>query len=195
MGKFLNIVYTLELFLQALELFCIFFSYPSTFITNEFRKFFFEYISSSQFLSYIVDEQHFLNMRAKLLGEPTQRQSQVALNAATADLYNEQTDNQMTDEIKTTNIQSTINYGDKFFVHHTHEDRFQTLEKDIHQVYDDVFQNTPAMYTKMVVGTRNRRDVKDELMRKRPEQTLLRNTITQRRYHSKKSSSIANPIN
>ncbi len=54
----------------------------------------------------------------------------------------------------------------------------------MHTVYDDVFQNTPAMYTRMVVGTRNRRNAKNELIRKRPKQTLLQNKITKRKCHS-----------
>lgn len=122
-------------------------------------------------------------MRNKLLGEPTPRQSQTALSAATADLDNEQTDDQIMTVSTTTNKQST-NINDKFNVHYTHEERFHTLKRDMHQVYDDIFQNTPAMYIKMVVGTRNRRDAKNELIRKRPKRTLLQNTITQSKYYS-----------
>ncbi len=137
-------------------------------------------------------------MRAKLLGEPTQRQSQIAFSAATADMDNDQTDDQImkdqTTTTTTTNKKST-NYGDKFFVHYTHEQRFNTLKKDMHQVYGDVFQNTPAMHTRMVVGTRNRRDAKNELIRKRPKRTLLRNTITQSECHSQIPSSKSDPIN
>ena len=45
-------------------------------------------------------------------------------------------------------------------------------------VYEDIFQNTPAMHATLVVGNRNRRDTKNELIRKRPKKTLLYNTIT-----------------
>jgi len=51
------------------------FSYPSTFIDNEFFKFFFEYISTSPFLPFIDDEKQFFRMRQQMLGQPTQRQS------------------------------------------------------------------------------------------------------------------------
>jgi hypothetical protein len=145
-------------------------------------------------LPFIDDEKQFINMRNKLLGEPTQRQSQIALSAATANLDNDQTDDQIMKEQTTTNKKPT-NYGDKFFVHYTHEKRFHTLKKDMHTVYDDIFRNTPAMYTKLVVGTRNRRDAKNELIRKRPKRTLLQNRITQRKSHSKLSQSKAYPIN
>jgi hypothetical protein len=131
-------------------------------------------------LPFIDDEKQFFKMRTKLLGETTKRQSQIALSAATANLDNDQTDDQIMKEQTTTTTKKQTNYDEKFFVHYTHEQRFNTLKKDMHKVYDDVFQNTPAMYTRMVVGTRNRRDAKNELIKKRPKRTLLRNTITKR---------------
>ena len=136
----------------------------------------------------IDDEKQYFDIRNKLLGEPTARQSQIALSAATADMDNDQTDDQIIKEQTTTN-KKPGNYGDKFFIHYTHEQRFNTLKKDMHQIYDDVFQNTPAMYTRMVVGTRNRRDMKNELIRKR---TLLQKKITKRKCHPKISSSESN---
>lgn len=133
-------------------------------------------------------------MRNKLLGEPTPRQSQTALSAATADMDNDQNDDQIMKEQTTTNKEPT-NDGDKFFVHYRHEQRFNTLKKDMHQVYEDVFQTTPAIYTRMVVGTRNRRDTKNEIIRKRPKRTLLRNTITKRKCYSQISPSKRDTIN
>ncbi len=52
----------------------------------------------------------------------------------------------------------------------------------MHKLYDDIFGNTPAMYSKLIVGNRNRRNVQNELIRKRPKKTLLHNTITQSKY-------------
>jgi len=54
----------------------------------------------------------------------------------------------------------------------------------MHRVYEDVFKNTPAMYAKLIVGNRNRRDAKNELINKRPKKTLLNNTITKSKYYS-----------
>ncbi len=39
------------------------------------------------------------------------------------------------------------------------------------------------MHAKRTVGTRNRCDAKNELIRKRPKQTLLQNTITQSKHY------------
>jgi hypothetical protein len=145
-----------------------------------------KYTSTCPFLPFIHDEMQFFKMRSKALGEPKKQQSQIALSAAIADIDNDQTDDQIMKEQTT---KETTNSSDKFFVHYTHEQRFNTLKKDMHQVYDDVFQNTPAMCTKMRVCTRNRRDAKKELIRKRPKRTLLRNAITERKCHSQILSS------
>ena len=48
----------------------------------------------SPFIPFDHDEKQFHLMRHHLLGQPTLRQSQVALNAKTADIDNEQTDDQ-----------------------------------------------------------------------------------------------------
>jgi hypothetical protein len=108
-------------------------------------------------------------MRNKLLGEPTPRQSQIELSATTADMDNDQTDDQIMEQQTTTDNKPTN--------------------------YDDIFQNTPAMHTRMAVSTRNRRDAKHEVIRKRPKRILLRNTITKRKCHSQISSSKLYTIN
>jgi hypothetical protein len=134
-------------------------------------------------------------MRQTLLGQPTQRQSQVALSAATADIDNDPTDEQimkMENEKNTTTANETIyNKDDRFFVHYTHEKRFQSLKRDMHKLYQDTFENTAAIYSKLIVGNRNRRNAQHELVRKRPKKTLLQNTITQSMYHINQSNSIS----
>jgi hypothetical protein len=48
----------------------------------------------------------------------------------------------------------------------------------MHQVYGETLENTPAMHAKLIFGNRNRRDAKNEFVRKRPKQKFLQNTIT-----------------
>jgi hypothetical protein len=137
-------------------------------------------------------------MRQTLLGQPTQRQSQVALSATTADIDNDQTDEQVMEKEKnttTTTTTTTANKNiydkdDKLFVHYTHENRFQSLKRDMHQAHKNIFGNTPAIYSKLIVGNRNRRNAQHELIRKRPKKTLLQNTFTQSMYHINLSQSI-----
>jgi len=117
-------------------------------------------------------------MRHKILGLPTARQSQVTLSASRADVDNDQTDENPVETSKPTNeIEKKQNYfNDKQFVHYTHEQRFNSFKRDMHHVYEDIFKDTPAMNAKIIVGNRNRRDAKNELIRKRPLQRLLQNT-------------------
>ena len=61
----------------------------------------------------------------------------------------------------------------------------------MHHVYEDVFQNTPAMQTKLIVGNRNRRHPQNELIHKRPtKKASLRNTMTQSKSTQNTSTSI-----
>jgi hypothetical protein len=48
-------------------------------------------------------------------------------------------------ELTTANEKKQTNYGDQLFLHCTHEKRFHSTKRQMHQVYDNVFQNTPTM--------------------------------------------------
>ncbi|CAF3852581.1 unnamed protein product [Rotaria magnacalcarata] len=173
---------------RYIKLMLLYNGYPSTFIENQFHKYLSDYISTSPFLPLIDDEKKFFQFRQKLLGQPTPRQSLVALSAATADIDNDpDTDetkqpNESTTKIDKTNI---TNYQEKLFIHYTHEKRFNVFKRDMHHVYEDTFKSTPAMYTNLIVGNRNRRQASDELIHKRPTQTFLLNHITQRQQKKK----------
>ncbi|CAF1513780.1 unnamed protein product, partial [Adineta steineri] len=117
-------------------------------------------------------------MRNKSLNLPTARQSQVSISAATADVDNDQTDEPQ-NEPTTTTVQERNKKehacGNKLIVHYTHEKRFQTFKSDMQQVYDNTFKDTPAADVKLIVGNKNRRSAKTELICKRPKQSLLIN--------------------
>ncbi|CAM4816819.1 unnamed protein product [Rotaria magnacalcarata] len=156
--------------------------YPSSFIEKQFQNFFSEYINSSSFLPFIDNETQFVTMRNKILNLPTPRQSQVSISAATADIDNDQTDepqNEPTTTAATTTLvernKKEHACGNKLIVHYTHEKRFQTFKSDMHQVYDNTFKDTPAADVKLIVGNKNRRSAKTELICKRPKQSLLIN--------------------
>lgn len=125
-------------------------------------------------------------MRQTLLGQPTPRQSQTTTSADTADVDNDQTDEQLQQAIESTTKDEieTTNYDDKLFIHYTHEKRFQSCKRDMHHVYEDIFKHTPAMHTKLIVGNKNRRKAQHEMIRKKPNKKLLNNTIRKSKYHS-----------
>jgi hypothetical protein len=62
--------------------------------------------SSSPFLPFITDEKEFFLMRHKKIDQPTPRQSQVAMSAATAAINNDQTDEEQ-NESKESSIKKT----------------------------------------------------------------------------------------
>jgi hypothetical protein len=101
------------------------------------------------------------------------------MNATTADIDNDQTDDQLISTAASTKEAETktTNNEKKLIVHYKHEKRFQSCKKDIHRVYEDIFQNTPAMHAKFMVSNKNRRTTQNELIRKRPRKTLLQNKI------------------
>ncbi|CAM4983383.1 unnamed protein product, partial [Rotaria socialis] len=163
---------------RSIKLMLLYNDYPSTFIENEFHKYFSEYISKSPFLPLIDDEQKYFLMRKEILGQPTPRQSQVAMCAALANIDNDPPDDdetQQPDPCPKKSEEKVSNYNEKFYTHFTYEKRFETCKRDMHQVYNHAFKNTPAMYIKQIVGNRIRRQAHNELIRKRPKKTLLQN--------------------
>ena len=125
-------------------------------------------------------------MRTKLMEQPTSRPSQVANNAAKAHLNNDPSN---PEPIKIENSTSKTeqkpkNHESKLIFHYTHEKRFPSSKRGIHQTYEDIFKNTPAMDVKLIVGNRNRRASANDLIRKRPKKSLLKNKQSESKYSS-----------
>ena len=143
------------------------FRHPSSFIDKQFGKFFIDYISSSSsiFLPIVTDEQQFERMRQNMLRQRTREQSPAELDNNPA----ENKDNQLTK---------------KMIVHYTHEKRFHCFKRDMHRILDNTFQKQINRDIKLIVGNRNRHNAQKELVRKRPKQSLLKNTIQKSKLHS-----------
>ena len=123
------------------------------------------------------NEQQFIMMRNHILQQPTARQSQVVKNASKADLPDcpiDRRDNQSTCRVKNTEDLKD-NKLPRLFIHYTHEKRFHTFQRDMHRIYKKTFTNTPVENQRLIVGYKNRRDAKHELIRKRPQRKLLKN--------------------
>ncbi|CAF1334061.1 unnamed protein product [Rotaria magnacalcarata] len=105
--------------------------YSSTFEAFNYER---QYISKSPFLPLTDDEQKYFLMRKQILGQPTPRQTQVAMSAALADIDNDPPDDekQQPDPCKNKSEEKISNYGEKFFSHFTHEKRFETYKRDMH---------------------------------------------------------------
>ena len=133
------------------------FSYPSRFIEQQFHKFFNEFIYATSILPFIENEQQFCLLRHEILDQ------------LTPDITAKTTSQETVRKIQ----KKSVDYANRLFLHYTHEKRFQRVGRNTHHVYENIFKNTPSMDLKLIVGSRNRRDAKNELIQKRPKRSLL----------------------
>jgi hypothetical protein len=150
---------------------------PSYIIETEIRKFFHDYKSSLPFVPFIQDENEFFLMRKQIMGQSTPQQSQVANDITNVIINNEQIDQPSIEpHLSKYNTDKTkIDHKNRLILHYSHEKRLPSTKRDIHKIYDNVFGNTPAMYVKMMVASRNHRTATNGLIRKKPLKSLLRN--------------------
>ncbi|CAM4973951.1 unnamed protein product [Rotaria socialis] len=148
------------------------------YIDKNFRKFFTISISQISMIPFMNNEDQFLTMKRKLLAQPSvkERQTQDRIDKATT----EKDINYNNIEERKTNItivskQSKPNkHTHTIFLHYTHEKRLSNLKRDIHKIYSELFQGTPAMKMRLIVGHRNHRNIGNELIQKRPHSSLLK---------------------
>ena len=53
-------------------------------------------------------------------------------------------------------------------IHYTHEKRLATYKHDIHQIWNQTFQQTPVLDTRLIIGNRNSKNLTKQLVRRRP---------------------------
>jgi len=146
-------------------------------MNEQFRLFFADYMpSSSSLLPLINDENQFFLLRQKLLGQPTAKQTQVAISAASVDITRTtQNIGQSTTQIIQATVQRKDNkFKNNLFVHCTHEARLKGLAREIHTIHDSYFKNTHRGNIRLIVGYRNNPNMEYELARKRPSSSLLK---------------------
>ena len=110
-------------------------------------------------------------MRNTLFTHPSARELQLDNRIASAGL---QIVKNKQDEDNATSRQKKVNkFDNTLFLHCTHEKRLKGLKRDIHKIYSETFQRSPAMAVRLIAGHRNHRNTKSELIQKRPDPTLL----------------------
>ncbi|CAF1655043.1 unnamed protein product [Adineta ricciae] len=158
---------------RQIKLMFLYNGYSSSYIEDQFHKYFLGYINEAAFIPVVTEMTQFFLLRQKMLAQPTARQTQVARSIAAAAAAN--TTDEPSEDLTTITHENVVHSRDRSFIHYTHEKRFRQFKRDMHQLYQNVFQNTPAIAVKMVVGNRNRPDNTKELVHKRPKQFLLSN--------------------
>ena len=81
-------------------------------------------------------------MRERQLGQPTTRQSQIAMDVNSANIVTDQSNGEhdKPKEINQKPLVTKKTLGNKLIVHYTHEKRVDSLKREIHQIYHDVFK-------------------------------------------------------
>ncbi|CAF1227425.1 unnamed protein product [Didymodactylos carnosus] len=165
---------TLDIFNQerrTIQLMLLYNGYPPRFIYTRFKEFLSQYISSSSSFyllipSCIETEIQFSTMRTKVLQQKTDAEHQLLYRVAT--ITDNEQDEQAKDKFNQIKQQKEDKWDKCVIVHYKHEQRFATYKRDFHQLWNDLFNGTPILNTKLIVGNRNNLNTKEELVSKRP---------------------------
>jgi ATP-dependent Lon protease len=173
-------------------------SYPPTYINGQFTKFFRTYADSNVACSTVVldidDENLFSQMRAQLLVRSTAIQTQITVETVRSEKKTNPTVAVAREEertaMKPNNVKNSKNeqVTNRLILHYTHEKRVESYKRDIHQIWSEVFANTLASEVQVIVGNRNNRDAKSEMVQKRPNLSLLITKDYPGKYQSLSSS-------
>jgi hypothetical protein len=88
---------------------------------------------------------------------------------------NETMTNKNNDNETDTNIQPPITKPSKWdtnlILHYTHEQRLESVKRDIHHIWHTRFSQTTTTETKLIIGNRNNRNNTKEMVSKRSAKT------------------------
>ncbi len=118
-------------------------------------------------MSLIDNEHDFRFIRDHLMDKPTPIEHQIASRIAKTIHQNSQ--HTVEDPLVRQELRQESTFTEKFIIHYIHEARLQTTKKDIHQLWDQTFQQTPIMNTKLIIGNRNSPNLTRTLVHRRPQ--------------------------
>jgi len=117
-------------------------------------------------MSWIENENQYLTLRTQLLKQQTTSQQQLLFRVSTI------IDKDQNEQAKDQTIQDKIHNEEKsnkrLILHYRHEQRLASYKKDLHQIWNNTFNATSILDTRLIVGTRNNRNTAEELVSKRP---------------------------
>ena len=152
----------------------LYFRYPYAYIDKQIRKVFGDFVSNTSILPHIDNSETFVQLRRKLMGQPTVRQFQIEAQLV---LYKEnhgdKNDNQSISTTANMTHATVKNPRDKIIVHYTHENRFTSMKRDMHEIFREAFKDLGIESVRFIVAHRNSPNTQRELIRKRPPMKLI----------------------
>ncbi len=105
-------------------------------------------------------------MRRTLLTKPTIPEYQIASRIAKSIKFEQ--DEIVDDPLVRSRLDKPSKLDTNVIIHYTHEQRFQSNKKYIHQFWNQRFANTPVMERRLIIGNRNSPNMTRELVHRRP---------------------------
>ncbi len=146
---------------------CFNHSYPPRYIYSRFNKFFSSGLPTSFLLFMITIEHNFAFTRRILLNRPTIPEYQIASRITRT--INVDSEEVVDNPLVRARLRKKTKFDTNLIIHYTYEKRLQRNKKDIHQLWNQIFQQTPIMDTRLIIGNRNSRNLTRELVHRRPQ--------------------------
>lgn len=143
------------------------FSYPPRYIHSRFTKFLQNNFPNGSIIPLIESKCYFEMIRSNLLNRPTPTELQMAARIARATDQHSIEKSDPTSAVSSKQKQKS-KWDSNLIIHYKHEKRFETLKKDIHQLWNEMFHDTPVTNTKLIIGHKNNSSATQELVQRRP---------------------------
>ena len=62
-------------------------------------------------------------------------------------------------------------------IHYTYEKRLSSYKQDIHEIWNQTFQQTPVTNTRLIIGHRNSKNLTKQLVRRHPKPSKRKTQI------------------
>ena len=121
----------------------------------------------SRLIPLIESESYFQLIRSNILKRTTATELEVAARIAKATDHHDMGTIDASSAVSTKRKQNS-KWDNNLIIHYSHEKRFETLKKDIHQLWNQIFHDTPIMNTKLIIGHKNNNSTTRELVQRCP---------------------------
>jgi hypothetical protein len=138
----------------------------------------------SSIIPLLEIENDFIFISSYLLYRLTPTEQQIVTRKAEA--IHSIRHNPTNDPLDQISLKPKSEWIENLIIHYAHEARLTTYKRDIHQLWDQTFKETPVVKTKLIVGNRNNPNATQTLVRSRPAKKLSGIAVTNGETHSEK---------